>query len=144
MAALTRRKDPTFYALHCGFPVTEAQATTALGIEVATREHIINVEGGIDLLDVKCIEASGLMAIVIRMRPRVEGQAKTALMAALSGPYLHPKLAIAVDDDIEASDLRQLSGGTKPSRQIPSASSRASSSSSWKGAAGLALVSAHP
>jgi 2,5-furandicarboxylate decarboxylase 1 len=106
--AITRRKDPTFYALHCGFPVTETQATTALGIEVATREHIINVEGGIDLIDVRCIEASGLMMIVIKMRPRVEGQAKTALMAALSGPYLHPKLAIAVDDDIDAYDLRQV------------------------------------
>ncbi|NQU71211.1 MAG: UbiD family decarboxylase [Rhodospirillales bacterium] len=106
--AITRRKDPTFYALHCGFPVTETQATTALGIEVATRQHIINVEGGLDLLDVKCIESSGLMAIIIKLRPRVEGQAKTALMAALSGPYLHPKLAIAVDDDIDAADLRQV------------------------------------
>ena len=44
------------------------------------------------------------MAIVLKIRPRVEGQAKTALLAALSGPYLHPKLAIAVDDDIDASD----------------------------------------
>ena len=33
---------------------------------------------------------------------------KTALMAALSSPYMHPKLAIAVDDDIDASDLRQV------------------------------------
>ena len=30
------------------------------------------------------------------MRPRQPGQAKSALMAALSGPYLHPNLAIAV------------------------------------------------
>ena len=29
-------------------------------------------------------------------------------MAALSGPYLHPKLAIAVDEDIDANDLRQV------------------------------------
>ncbi len=29
-------------------------------------------------------------------------------MAALSSPYLHPKLAIAVDDDIDATDLRQV------------------------------------
>ena len=36
------------------------------------------------------------------------GQAKTALMAALSSPYLHPKLAIAVDEDIDAADLRQV------------------------------------
>ena len=106
--AITRRKDAIFYALHCGFPVTETQATTALGIEVATREHLRNVEGGLDLLDVRCIAAAGLMMLVIKLRPRVEGQAKTALMAALSGPYLHPKLAVAVDEDIDAADLRQV------------------------------------
>ena len=38
----------------------------------------------------------------------MEGQAKIALMAALSGPYQQPKMAIAVDDDIDASDLRQI------------------------------------
>ena len=106
--AITRRKDAIFYAIHCGFPVTDTQATTGLGIEVATREHLRNVEGGLDLLDVRCIAAAGLMMLVLKIRPRVEGQAKTALMAALSGPYLHPKVAIAVDDDIDASDLRQV------------------------------------
>ena len=29
-------------------------------------------------------------------------------MAALSSPYLHPKVAVAVDDDIDAADLRQV------------------------------------
>lgn len=106
--AITRRRDPVFYAIHCGFPVTDTQQTTALGIEIATREHLRNVEGGLDLRDVRCVTAAGLMMLVLKLRPRVEGQAKTALMAALSGPYLHPKLAIAVDDDIDASDLRQV------------------------------------
>jgi len=106
--AITRRKNPIYYAIHCGFPVTDTQATTALGIEIATWDHLRNVEGGMELLDVRSLTVSGLMAIVIKLRPRVEGQAKTALLAALSGPYLHPKLAIAVDDDIDASDLRQV------------------------------------
>ncbi len=108
VSAITRRKDAIFYALHCGFPITETQATTALGIEAATREHLQKVEGGLDLLDVRCVAASGLMMLVLKIRPRFEGQAKTALMAALSGPYLHPKLAVAVDDDIDAADLRQI------------------------------------
>jgi 2,5-furandicarboxylate decarboxylase 1 len=105
---ITRRKNPIYYAIHCGFPVTDTQATTGLGIEVATREHIKNVEGGLDLLDVRSVREAGLLAIVIKLRPRFEGQAKTALMAALSGPYLHPKLAIAVDEDIDAGDVRQI------------------------------------
>ena len=47
-------------------------------------------EGGLDLLDVRCLGISGLMAIVPKLRPRVEGQAKTALIR-LSSPYLHPR-----------------------------------------------------
>ena len=107
--ALTRRKDPIFYALHCGAPVTDAQSTMGLGIEVATKMHLSNVEGGIDLVDIRAVTAAGDMMLVLRLRPRAPGQAKTALMAALSGPYLHPKLAIAVDEDIDAEDLRQIS-----------------------------------
>ena len=107
--AITRRSDPIFYALHCGAPVTDAQATMGLGIEVATKKHLSSVEGGIDLIDVRSVAASGDMMLVLKMRPRQPGQAKTALMAALSGPYLHPKLAIAVDEDIDAADLRQIS-----------------------------------
>ena len=106
--AITRRKDPIYYAIHCGFPVTDTQSVTSLGIEVATRDHLRNVEGGLDLKDIRVLAVSGLMMIVLKMRPRVEGQAKTALMAALSGPYLHPKLAVAVDEDIDAGDLRQV------------------------------------
>jgi 2,5-furandicarboxylate decarboxylase 1 len=105
---ITRRKDPIFYALHSGFPVTDAQSTMALGIEVSTKEHLRNVEGGIDLLDVRTITSAGAMMLVIKLRPKVEGQAKTALMAALSGPFLHPKIAVAVDEDIDAGDPRQV------------------------------------
>ena len=88
--------------------MTDTQATTGIGIEVATWDHLSKVEGGMNILDVRCHTASGLMMIVIKLRPRIEGQAKTALMAALSGPYLHPKLAVAVDEDIDANDLRQV------------------------------------
>ncbi len=105
---MTRRKDPIFYAVHCGYPTTDTQGTMALGIEIATKEQLRNVEGGLDLLDVRCHPSAGMMMVVLKIRPRVEGQAKTALMAALSGAYLHPKLAIAVDDDIDANDLRQI------------------------------------
>ena len=105
---MTRRKDPIFYAVHCGYPTTDTQGTMSLGVEAATRDHLRNVEGGLDLMDVRCHPSAGMMMLVIKLRPRIEGQAKTALMAALSGPYLHPKLAIAVDEDIDADDLRQV------------------------------------
>jgi 2,5-furandicarboxylate decarboxylase 1 len=106
--AITRRKDPIFYAMQCGAPMTDTQALVATAIDMLLWDHLKNVEGGLDLLDLRCLGIAGLMAVVIKLRPRVEGQAKTALMAALSGPQMHPKLAIAVDDDIDASDMRQV------------------------------------
>ena len=106
--AITQRKDPIFFALHCGFPVTDAQSTMGLGVEVATKKHLRDVEGGLNLLDVRAVTEAGVMMLILKIRPRHPGQTKTALMAALSGPYLHPKLAIAVDEDIDANDLRQI------------------------------------
>ncbi len=120
--AITHRKNPVFYAIHCGMPVTDTQATTALGIETQVKEHLRNVEGGLDLLDVRSISETGTFMLVIKLRPNVEGQAKTALMAALSSPYIHPKIAIAVDDDVDAADLRQvmwsIATRAHPSRDI--------------------------
>ena len=108
ISAITHRTDPVFYGMQCGAPMTDTQSITGTCIEVVLHEHLARVEGGLDLLDIRCLGVSGLMAVVIKLRPRVEGQAKTALMAALSGPYHHPKLAIAVDDDIDAAELRQV------------------------------------
>lgn len=108
LKAITRRKNPIYYALHCGFPVTDTQSTTALGIDIATKNHLERVDGGFDLLDVRTLTISGLFTVVVKMRPKAAGQAKTVLMAALSGPYQQPKMAIAVDEDIDTSDLRQI------------------------------------
>ncbi len=106
--AITRRADPIFYSMQCGIPMTDTQSITGACIETVVSEHLRSVEGGLDLRDVRLLGISGLMAIVVKLRPRIEGQAKTALTAALSSPYLHPKLAIAVDEDIDAGDLRQI------------------------------------
>jgi len=105
---LTRRSDPIHYAIHCGFPETDTHGTMCLGLEAATKAHLEKVEGGLDLIDVRALSASGMMMLVLKLRPKVEGQAKTALMAALSGPYLHPKLAIAIDEDMDPTDLRHI------------------------------------
>jgi UbiD family decarboxylase len=106
--AITHRREPVFYGMQCGAPLTDTQAITAICVETVLTEHLKTVEGGLDLLDVRSLGIAGLMAVVIKLRPRVAGQAKTALMSVLSSPYLHPKLAIAVDEDIDASDLRQV------------------------------------
>ena len=106
--AITRRAEPIFYAMQCGAPMTDTQALVQTSNDMLLWDHLQNVEGGLDLLDLRCLGIAGMMAVVVKLRPRVEGQAKTALLAALSGPQMHPKLAIAVDEDIDASDMRQV------------------------------------
>ncbi len=106
--AITHRQDPIFYGMHSGAPMGDPQSITGICVEAALHQHLEKVEGGLPILDIRCLGVSGLMAVVVKIRPRIEGQAKTALMAALSSPYMHPKLAIAVDEDIDASDLRQV------------------------------------
>jgi 2,5-furandicarboxylate decarboxylase 1 len=108
VTAITRRADPIFYAMQCGAPMTDTQALVATAIDMLLWEHLKNVEGGLDLLDLRCLGLAGMMAVVVKLRPRVEGQAKTALLAVLSGPQMHPKLAIAVDEDIDTSDMGQV------------------------------------
>lgn len=43
----------------------------------------------------------GIFGVVAQMTPRYYGEAKNVLMSVLSGEYQHPKVAIAVDDDVD-------------------------------------------
>ena len=108
LKTITHRKNPIFYGMHSGAPMTDPQSITGICIEAALFEHLAKVEGGLKILDIRCLGVSGLMAVIIKMRPLYAGQAKTALLAALSSPYLHPKLAIAVDEDMDSSRLDQI------------------------------------
>jgi UbiD family decarboxylase len=102
-----QRADPVFYAMQVGAP-GDLAGTLALGAEALVARHIRNIEGGIDVLDVRCPPAAGGQVVVVKLRGRVEGQAKTALMGALSGVANGFKLAIAVDEDVNAADLRDV------------------------------------
>ena len=53
--AITHRKDPIFYGMHSGAPMTDPQSITGTCIEAALYEHLSKVEGGLDLLDIRCL-----------------------------------------------------------------------------------------
>lgn len=42
----------------------------------------------------------GIFSVVIQLTQRLHGEAKQVLMGALASEYLHPKVAIAVDEDV--------------------------------------------
>ena len=106
--AITYRKDPIFYAMQCGLPPSDTHSIVCTTIEMRLWEHLKSVAGGLDLLDVRCIGTVSPMMVVLKLKPRFAGQARAALLAALSSPYLHPKIAVAVDEDIDISDLGQV------------------------------------
>jgi 2,5-furandicarboxylate decarboxylase 1 len=106
--AVTRRKDPIFYAMQCGLPPSDTHSIICSTIEMKLWEHLKDVAGGLDLVDVRCIGTMTPMMVVLRLRQTQAGQARSAALAALSSPYLHPKIAIVVDEDIDIADLAQV------------------------------------
>jgi 2,5-furandicarboxylate decarboxylase 1 len=102
--AVTHRRDPIFYAMQCGLPPSDTHSIICSTIEMRLWKHLTDVVGGLDLLDVRCLGGVSPMIVAIRLRPRLAGQGMSALLAALSSPYLHPKIAVAVDADIDIAD----------------------------------------
>lgn len=78
------------------------------------------VGGFVELKNVRVIP--GVLGVVVQMTPRFYGEARQVLMAALSGEYLHQKMAIAVDDDVDIYNdweiLWSLSTRVDPERDI--------------------------
>ena len=107
--AITRRKDPIFHAMQCGLAPSEGHSLICTTVEMKLWEHLRGIDAGeLELLDVRCIGAMSPLMVVVQVRQRHPGQARAALVAALSSPYLHPKFAVAVDEDIDPSDVDQV------------------------------------
>lgn len=79
---------------------------SGLNMAALMYNHLKNICGGIDLRSVYV--APELFAVYIQMAPRYAGEAKNALMGALTSPYLHPKIAYAVDPDVDLFDSRDI------------------------------------
>ena len=107
--AITRRAKPVFYAMSCGMPPSDAHSITCAVVEARLADHLKNVDGGLlDIHDIRCPGGMSPLILALRMQPRYAGQTKTALMAAAASPYLHPKLLIATDIDVDISDPWQV------------------------------------
>jgi 2,5-furandicarboxylate decarboxylase 1 len=107
--AITHRRDPIFHAMQCGLAPSEGHALICTTVEMKLWEHLRGIDAGeLELLDVRCIGAMSPLMVVVQVRQHHPGQARAALVAALSSPYLHPKFAVAVDDDIDPSDVDQV------------------------------------
>lgn len=97
-SALTRRRDAIFKAIQNGSEV-EGCVFHRVPFAATLFRRLKDVGGYVELRNVRILP--GIFGVVVQMVPRFYGEAKQVLMAALASEYLHPKIAIAVDEDVD-------------------------------------------
>jgi 2,5-furandicarboxylate decarboxylase 1 len=95
---LMRRKDAIFKNLQNGSE-TEGCVFHKVPMSAMIYRRLRDVGGRADVHNVMILP--GIFAVIVQMTQRYYGEAKNLLMAALSSEYQHPKLAIAVDRDVD-------------------------------------------
>ena len=102
---MTRRNDAIFKNLQNGSEM-EGCVFHKIPMSAAIFRRLETVGGGPDLHNVMALP--GIFGLVVQMTPRYHGEGKNLLMAALSSEYQHPKLAIAVDADVDIFNHSEL------------------------------------
>ena len=102
---MTRRHDAIFKNLQNGSEM-EGCVFHKVPMSAAIYRRLKDVGGGPDLHNVMALP--GIFGLVVQMTARTYGDAKNVLMAALSSPYQHPKIAIAVDADVDIFNPAEL------------------------------------
>jgi 2,5-furandicarboxylate decarboxylase 1 len=101
--AITMRRDAIYKALQHA-PPNEGILYGTVPMASSLMRDLRNVGGYVDLHDVSCIWGNSMFGAVIQMTPRLYGEAKQVLMAAMSSFYMHQKVVIAVDKDVDIYD----------------------------------------
>jgi 2,5-furandicarboxylate decarboxylase 1 len=102
---MTRRHDAIFKNLQNGSEM-EGCVFHKIPMSAAIYRRLKDVGGGADLHNVMALP--GIFGLVVQMTARTYGDAKNVLMAALSSPYQHPKIAMAVDSDVDIFNPAEL------------------------------------
>jgi len=102
---MTRRRDAIFKNLQNGSEM-EGCVFHKVPMSATIFRRLKNVGGGPNLHNVMMLP--GVFGVVIQMTQRFYGEAKNLLMAALSSEYQHPKIAIAVDADVDIFNHSEL------------------------------------
>ena len=102
---MTRRSDAIFKNLQNGSEM-EGCVFHKIPMSATIFRRLKDVGGGPNLHNVMALP--GIFGVVVQMTPRSYGEAKNLLMAALSSEYQHPKVAIAVDADVDIFNHSEL------------------------------------
>jgi 2,5-furandicarboxylate decarboxylase 1 len=93
-----RRKDAIFKNIQNGSE-TEGCVFHKVPMSAMIYRRLKDVGGRAEIHNVMILP--GIFAVIVQMTQRFYGEAKNVLMAALSSEYQHPKIAIAVDRDVD-------------------------------------------
>ncbi len=108
VTGITMRRNPILFEITEG-PNTDGAILDSIPMEVELFNKLKDVGGYVELHNVVVHEcAGGGHFVIIQMTPRVDGEVKGVLMAALSSTYLHHKIAVAVDDDVNPFDASEV------------------------------------
>jgi len=102
---MTRRRDAIFKNLQNGSEM-EGCVFHKIPMSATLYRRLKDVGGGPNLHNVMALP--GIFGVVVQMTPRSYGEAKNLLLAALASEYQHPKLAIAVDADVDIFNPAEL------------------------------------
>ena len=107
ITAVTHRKNPIFRHVQATL-FTDHQILVSLPMEATLFNRLRDVQGFSEIHDIYIPQWVTMFVVFIKMTPRWEGQARDVMLAALSGPNLHPKIVIAVDEDVNIHDPREV------------------------------------
>jgi 2,5-furandicarboxylate decarboxylase 1 len=102
---MTRRHDAIFKNLQNGSEM-EGCVFHKIPMSATIFRRLKDVGGGVNLHNVMMLP--GVFAVVVQMTQRFYGEAKNVLLAALTSEYHHPKIAIAVDADVDIFNHSEL------------------------------------
>jgi UbiD family decarboxylase len=100
ITGITHRKDPIFRHMQATW-FTDHQPLITLPMEATYYNRLKETHGNSKILDVFVPPWASQFIMVVQMEARWDGQVRDVLMSALSGPNLHVKVAIAVDEDVD-------------------------------------------
>ena len=108
VTAITRRRDPDL-SPHAGHRLHRPPAA---GLAADGGEplppRLSEVHGRTEIHDVYIPPWVTMFTVFVQMTPAGTVRRATCSLEALSSPYLHPKIAIAVDEDVNIYDPREV------------------------------------
>ena len=100
ITGITHRDDPIFRHMQATW-FTDHQPLITLPMEATYYNRLRDTHGNTNIKDIFVPPWASQFMMIVQMEAKWDGQARDVLMSALTGPNLHVKVAIAVDDDVD-------------------------------------------